>query len=126
MSIVLVVCMVLRFIGPLISIIWRIFVDNVLSISLFKLENIHETLLNMNIVTNTKKETLWLITIGLAIDYSMHMMLILRHVITNLDVTLWDAVSIHLLKFKCTFHLNSTCPLYYVLLKKIIYLLVYV
>lgn len=77
-SIVLIVCMDVRFVAPMISVLWRFHVDKHLSRTLSKLENIYDALLNMNIVTSVNKQTLRIIIFGLSFDYFMYLVLYVK------------------------------------------------
>jgi len=71
-------------VGKFVSIIWRIFFDNQLSIILSKLEKIHEKLIRLNMVEMIEIKMNWFFIIGIIVH-------ILSSIITPL---LWLYISI--------------------------------
>lgn len=94
MFIVLIVSLELRYFGPLISVMCRLFDDNTLSATLHTFENIHQTFIKLNISYSIKKKTLYTVIIGFAIDYAINIGLLIKYVtIDRPNLPLTDVVS---------------------------------
>jgi len=87
-SIVLISCTELRCTGPVISIFWRLYVDNLLSTTLVKFENIYGALLKLNLVVDVKRTAVWLIAGGLIFDYVLHSFILVNHQIISTQLKL--------------------------------------
>ncbi|XP_060847103.1 uncharacterized protein LOC132926717 [Rhopalosiphum padi] len=83
-SLIIICCYELMIVGKFVSIIWRIFFDNQLSIILSKLEKIHEKLIRLNMVEMIEIKMNWFFIIGIIVH-------ILSSIITPL---LWLYISI--------------------------------
>jgi len=75
-SVVLISCFELIYIGQVISHVWHLFIDNKLSVVLSKLETIHETLIQLNVVRPMKVKMNWFFIIGIilnCIGFNIHL-----------------------------------------------------
>jgi len=95
-SIVLIISMYLKLVGPIFSTIWKLYVDNFLSTILFKIEKLYDTLLHFNVTVNVKKKLVWLVAIGFFIDFMLYIIVVFMYLTEfKSQMTLLQKVSIN-------------------------------
>jgi len=67
-SFIIICCFGLIIIGKFISILWRIFYDNQLSIILYKLEKIYKKLIRLNLIGSIKTKINWYWIVGIIVN----------------------------------------------------------
>lgn len=67
-SLIIMGCYEVTIIGKFISILWRVFFDNQLSIILSKLQKIHKKLIRLNLVGLIKTKINWYLIIGIIVN----------------------------------------------------------
>jgi len=88
-SLVLIGSSELNFIGKFVSNIWRLFLDNQLSIVLTKLETVHEKLILMNVVRPMKIKRKGFLILGIIvhlIGFNIHQISGIIHNIQNTNI----------------------------------------
>lgn len=82
-TLVVVVSTYMVFLGPMISIAWRFYVDRLLSTVLSKVEDFYTEIVNLSVVTGVQKRSISLIAMGFAIDFILNMVILFQHMIKN-------------------------------------------
>ncbi|KAE9541034.1 hypothetical protein AGLY_004279 [Aphis glycines] len=115
-SLIIIGCYELTIIGPFISILWRVFFDNQLSIILYKLEKMHKKLIRLNLVGLIKTKRNWYLIVGIIVN-------IIANIITPLlfRITISSAKTIKILNVVQWEYLNACAFFEYILL--ILYIL---
>jgi len=94
-SLIIIICFELTMIGKFISILWRVFFDNQLSMILYRLEKIREKMIRLNLVVPMKMN--WFFIIGLIV-----------HVIANIITPLlWVKIFVGKMEIKDMVIINN-------------------